>query len=712
MNFLLFFVAVFYCFYAPFTKVEESFNMQAMHDILYHRFNLTAYDHNEFPGVVPRTFLGPIAVAVPIYPVIALLNALQIDKFWSQYLVRLTLAAFVCYSWNKLKEKLQLMLGVQCGVWFTLISITQFHFMFYMSRPLPNIFALPLGLLNILSIHILSSLLMTYLLLVLLSVNSWLRREKAKFLIFAGAAIIIFRSELVIFLGLLLLYDLFFKRMSIIELLKIGIPTGIGIVALTVAVDSLFWQRLLWPEAEVLWFNTIMNKSSEWGTSPFLWYFYSALPRAMGFSLLFVPYGLYVEPRIRAITIPAILFVFIYSMLPHKELRFIIYVFPMLNIATAVACHRIWINRAKSMFHAILSVVAGGHLFGNFILTVFLLTVSSTNYPGGVAMSRLHRIANGETNITIHIDNLTAQSGVSRFTQINANWTYSKDETLKAGDEDLHRFDYLLAEVKNKYSPEMRYLQQTHEKLEVVECFSNIGIHYTSLLPVKIRTKPCIMIMRRKPNAVLLKSIIYEGSADEMDSEVNEVESMEVSPSIEEEEEEEVEVITVKTLMRKKLRRTTTNPKSKIKEIIEAEKLEAELEAERIKEFLKQEEEAQIEEEEPEIEVEDEPDVEDEPEVEIEDEEESDEIPTDDESEESSAEQESDEVNEDTDDLLITKEGSGVKLNIKKIISQERTKYLKDELSTKSTIDLSSFCNLDEMDTKDCLKKILEEYNE
>lgn len=260
----------------------------------------------------------------------------------------------------------------------------------------------------------------------------------------------------------------------------------------------------------------------------------------------------------------------------------------------------------------------------------------------------------------------------------------------------------------------MRYLQQTHEKLEVVECFSSIGIHYTSLLPVKIRTKPCIMIMRRKPNAVLLKSIIYEGSADEMDNEVIEVEAVEVNVSKEEEkeeEEEEVEVITVKTLMRKKLRRTTTNPKSKIKEIIEAEKLEAELEAERIKEFLKQEREAQVEEEaeeEDELEVE----VEDEPEVEIEDEEESGENTSDDESEESSAEQESDEVDQDTDDLLITKEGSGVKLNIKKIISQERTKYLKDELSTKSTIDLSSFCNLDEMDTKDCLKKILEEYNE
>lgn len=78
----------------------------------------------------------------------------------------------------------------------------------------------------------------------------------------------------------------------------------------------------------------------------------------------------------------------------------------------------------QSHFHKLLALAAAGHLLFNIAFSILLLCIASQNYPGGKAIMNLHRIEQSEINVSVHIDNLAAQTGVSRFTQENFSWTY------------------------------------------------------------------------------------------------------------------------------------------------------------------------------------------------------------------------------------------------------------------------------------------------
>ncbi|VDM01212.1 unnamed protein product [Schistocephalus solidus] len=396
---LSFLIICFYVIICPHNKVEESFNTQAIHDIIYYAGNVSQYDHLVFPGAVPRTFLGPLALS---------LFTLPLSPFFSKTCVytiaRTCLGLFFLMGLSALANAARQHFGSSIGNRFLLITALQFHVMFYASRCLPNTFAF---------------------VLVLHSLAALLQGADLRFIFLSGLAILAFRAELILFYGPLLLFGLYFQLVKIRPaLILAGLMTTFGAVCTSVFVDSFFWRRWLWPEGEVFYFNAIENKSSQWGTLPFYWYFLIGLPKALlctTFLVILANLSILCDRRARmrypttllfGLELAAISFVLVYSFLPHKELRFVLYAVPIFNFMAAFSWESIESSISKrhaSQKHKQVSsssMKKGGqlsyfarrlvliicylHLLVNVALTLALLFCSAYNYPGGDAISQLN----------------------------------------------------------------------------------------------------------------------------------------------------------------------------------------------------------------------------------------------------------------------------------------------------------------------------------
>jgi alpha-1,6-mannosyltransferase len=218
-------------------------------------------------------------------------------------------------------------------------------------------------------------------------------------------------------------------------------------------VDSFFWQRFpLWPEWVGFYYNTVLGKSSDWGTSPFYFYFLNALPRLLLNPMTYlvcIPMALMIRTS-QDILVPQLAFIAIYSILPHKEWRFIIYTIPAFTAVAAGGASWIWTRRAKTAMYRLLSLGLIISTVVSFGISLASLYISSLNYPGGEALARLHGLApkDPSLNIRVHLDNLACQTGVSRFQQVQPSWWYDKteDEAKLLDPLFWQQFDYVLTE--------------------------------------------------------------------------------------------------------------------------------------------------------------------------------------------------------------------------------------------------------------------------
>jgi alpha-1,6-mannosyltransferase len=491
--------SVSYLIACPYSKVEESFNVQATYDLFtyglspalsasfgsLHQGVALPYDHLQYPGVVPRTFFGPLilssvcqALRFLFYPVVDL----AMYPLSVQCLARLTLLILTLLQWfgvaSALDERTK---NTQTGTYLLFITASQFHLPFYASRLLPNSFA------SVLTLRCYTHWLRG---------GDWDIMAAAVDLVLATA---LFRCDCLLLLLTVGLSWLFTRQVTILRAIQYGIAAGVVALVISVLLDSLLWQRFTWPEGEVLFYNTVLNKSSDWGVSVWHWYWSSALPKALLGSLLFIPLAVIRLPELWTIwerrllsrrsgpdlsasgglrwidtawlqfLLPALSFVTLYSFLGHKEVRFLFPALPLFNIVSAAGMTRLHLSAypAKSdKTVAFLSRLG----YGGAVLLLMLSWLASTvfvatsfyNYPGGDALQLLSRHVQTSTprleSVSVHIDVASAMSGVSLFGQSAArartphvHWAFEKagyEEEHAVGDGvDWTKYTHLLTET-------------------------------------------------------------------------------------------------------------------------------------------------------------------------------------------------------------------------------------------------------------------------
>ncbi|KAK9439364.1 GPI mannosyltransferase [Metarhizium brunneum] len=459
---LIFILPTVHILIAPHTKVEESFNLQAVHDILiygtptsniHERFRQT-YDHFSFPGAVPRTFIGSVLLAGLGQPVIALVGFQH-----AQLVVRWLLCLFNASCLLVFKNAVQQAYGKGTGRWWTALMMSQFHLVYYLGRTLPNMFAFGL-----------TTLAFAFLLPKATPRQTVVRAKQAlSILTFAG---VVFRSEIAILLATTTVYLLLTKQLPLRTVILVGAISAAASLLVSVPIDSYFWQKPLWPELWGFYFNAVQGSSSDWGTSPWHYYLTSALPRLLlnPLALLLILFST-LHPALyrqnKALLLPSLSYIAIYSLQPHKETRFIFYVIPSLVLSASLSANYISTHVSKSpvckvaAFTLILSILA------TLSASTGMLLLSSLNYPGGEALSQLYGLTDkAATPITVHADVLTCMTGLTLFNQnkhglplaLNDSWdveapgktVYLFDKTEKS--EKLgwptfwQQFDYALLE--------------------------------------------------------------------------------------------------------------------------------------------------------------------------------------------------------------------------------------------------------------------------
>ncbi|XP_027266974.1 GPI mannosyltransferase 3 isoform X2 [Cricetulus griseus] len=129
------------------------------------------------------------------------------------------------------------------------------------------------------------------------------------------------------------------------------LPVGFITFSLSLIIDRIFFGQWTLVQFNFLKFNVLQNLGTFYGSHPWHWYFSQGFPVVLGTHLPFFIHGCFLAPRRLHILLLTVLWtLLVYSMLGHKEFRFIYPVLPfcMVFCGYSLAHLKAWRKAAVS----------------------------------------------------------------------------------------------------------------------------------------------------------------------------------------------------------------------------------------------------------------------------------------------------------------------------------------------------------------------------
>ncbi|XP_075905542.1 GPI alpha-1,2-mannosyltransferase 3 [Nelusetta ayraudi] len=171
------------------------------------------------------------------------------------------------------------------------------------------------------------------------------------YLTLVALAVIIRPTALIVWFPLLLYH--FWQEDDKLRLITHNfIPVGALALVISTAIDCIFYKKWTLVQFNFLKFNIFYSVADFYGSHPWHWYLTQGFPVVIGPHLPLFLHGCSLAFRRYAILLVAIAWtLFIYSLLPHKEFRFIYPVLPfcMIFCGLSLANLKVWRRAAVSV---------------------------------------------------------------------------------------------------------------------------------------------------------------------------------------------------------------------------------------------------------------------------------------------------------------------------------------------------------------------------